>query len=669
MRRKVISFVLLLGSFVWSLVVLVPFLHVNANAFKTMWQSICIMVSAIFCWFLIMGFGFAIYDRFPSSDSKMAGGRCILKRFLIAVGIGLGLFAAIILVVGLTIGVGRKAILVTLVILTLLVGKRWLKLFQEIGCFFEQLRRRTWSFYEVVLILSILVIALIQLPAALTPTLYPDTLRYHFGLTKLFEQAGRITFLPYYAEANISSNWQMVYLPQIIWAHEGVAQVFNWCCLLLTSAALFVALEGISGLIAALVLVSTPILLGVAGLGNNDLGVTFFSALMWVALSNRTLKSFSLLAGLFGGFAVGTKYTAGISIVATVLSCALLMRTNRHDSSKAENFKLFDFFCGAFLGYLPWLFRNLLWTGDPFYPVLSTWLPWGSEEGRWVSQRCVQEISHYGQDLSLWKRIAYAPFQASVAEARYYDGDLGILFWSILPWTIFINFKSKNLLLRSSTLAVIFGFIIWAAGAQLTRYLAPMIPAACLMAGMTWKEWDKQFRPSKRMKVIVMSSIAFLISINVWQTFTAVSGFSDPYQFLSQGMSRSEYMIQRSQIHRISQFLFTKDASSKVLLIGEDGVAAFKNPVEIVGPLDKKWFVAELSDSKSPIEFSKRLAARNIRYLCLNRSRMDYLEKRFGYMSWPSLEIRNRLDDFLKKEADLIYKNGEIELYQLRLSS
>jgi len=644
----------------WMALALGPFFFENASTFRVIMESIAVIGVALLFWALALGLGWRCLRCFGLFESSATTLRDCLSRLMLSCGAGLGLLAAIVLAVGTWAGVNISTFLFTFLILIAAVATAWRDLWRELRNALQLSKARTWKTMEIAGVALIAGIICLQLPAALTPTLYPDTWRYHFGLTKLFEQAGRISVIPDFAEANIASNWQMIYLPLLIFRDGVTAQVFNWMTLPLMALAIALAARPHRWMAAALTLVTTPLLLGVTGLGNNDLGAAFFAALMWLALGEFQISNFKFqiskwfLAGIFGGLAVGTKYNAMLAVLPVFILSLFLQRPKKERAWEGIRFLL-----GAFVGYLPWFVRNGIGTGDPFYPILCNWLPWCGAEGRWVSEHYSGELSTYARQMEGIWHLLLAPWCATVADHRYFESDIGVVYWCMAPLMIWAAWRRPKT--RIIIGAFLLGGVMWALTAQVPRFLAPLMPAAALAVSEGWGEWTDN---GKRLKIRWIWIP--LLAINLWQTLTATAGFSDPYHFLLGGMTREEYLARQSPLYRIAR-LANKHPDGKVLLLGEEGVFVFQNPVMLSGPFDRKWFVEQVAasmNSKHPMnELTERLRQADISLLCINAERMEGLDRRFGYVSWPSREAYRHFRRYLEREAALVGQEGSIRLF------
>jgi hypothetical protein len=651
----------------WTALALIPFFRINSVSFYPLFESLFFISSAVWFWLFITALGWHWTKLFIEKHDPTLTWK--LSRILISTGFGLGFFALVILVVGTFVGVNPPIIFGSLVVLVFWVGSDWPDFFRELKEVFNLLRSRSWKIKEVLGVAAILSIACLQLSTALTPTLFFDTLRYHFGVPHLFEQLGRIEPLPYFSEANLSLNWQMIYLPQLVLSTDGTAQIFNWMTLLFIALAIGLTAGPRAFFPAAILTVSTPFLLGLSGLGNNDLGVTFILSLVWLSFFSNGIQSRFLCAGILGGIAVGIKYQAVIPAAVTCIAVALF--ANQDPFPKRRFFwKIGMFAIGGFIGYLPWFIRNIWLNGDPVYPFLSHWLPSDHSRGIRVLESYAQAWSHYGAGLNEWLRIPLAPWRATVADPRYFESDIGLIFWVSIPFAFWIWItlnSSARRRFQIFALSAAVGGLIWSVGPQLTRFLAPYMPAAILTVALTWTEWMERltFRRASIPKFLSIIFASLLIVVGVWQSCCAVAGFAEPY--LLRGITRREYLWRHSPLFRIAHWLNSPERStSKTLLIGEESVFFFQNPIEVRGPMDSKWIVEEANRASSVSELKRALADQKIAFLCVNQERMNGLDNRLGYIRWPNLESRQRFEDLLKTETHLVTQQGQIRLYQLR---
>ncbi len=477
-------------------------------------ESAHAIIAAILFWVLAIGLGWRICYRYfllESSPREQATLPSLLTPIFISMGLGLGLYAAAILLFGIVIGVSLPQILLLHIILIALVGRSWIEIAKQIKNVFSEIKKISWDQSQILKVLIVAFVIFSVLPVALAPNLFPDTLRYHFGLTKIYQDWGRIFFMPDFGESNTSLNWQMLYLGQIIFAGDISAQIFNWLALPLTLGIVALTVSPKGRWLAIWVIVSTPFLLGVSAEANNDLGVLFFCALMWLAVKSPFLKHRWFLSGLFAGLAFGTKYPSLLAGIALLLALFTTEPTELRVRLKRAGI----FIVGIFIGYLPWFCRNILWTGDPIYPLLSHWLPW-AENGRWFLAHYGEEMARYGSDMYGLMRWLTAPWRTTMAVYPYFESELGLIVWAILPLLILGIWKAPKI--RLAIIATLIFGVIWSAGPQVTRFLAAGMPAFAIAGGEIWAAIS-----SLTLRRWMIGIFTILVSSNIWVTWLAIT--------------------------------------------------------------------------------------------------------------------------------------------------
>lgn len=639
MRRAGLSLLWLLGFAVAA----TPWAATRLELFANLAKASHALLAAGWFWALATALGWRLLDLLRAAHEGRP--RQAAVRLLFAAGAGAGILAAANLAWGTFIGVSRAKFLLLDAILVLVAGGSWRRAGRAAFLAARQTCRvaRTCPLPAA----GLGMIFLGTLAFALPPTLFADTIRYHFGLTRFYEQAGRIVFLPDFAESNLSLNWQMLALGQIEVAGDLAAQAFTGLTLPLFAGALALAAPRGGRLVAVAIACSTPFLLGVSATANNDLGAAFFVALMWLVLREGNGCGAWLAAGCFGGLAMGTKYPAGYALAA-VVAAALALRLVRRARAPLLR-PLLLFIAGGLLGDLPWILRNAWHTGDPLYPALSNLLPWSMENGRWVAGLYAQELARYGSGMEGFARWLLAPWRATLAADPWFESDLGLAVWLALPLAAVALRQDDRA--RLVALAAWFHGAAWAAGPQVTRFLAAAAPAFVLAAAEGWVRLrDPLIRRVAR--TLMLAAVAANVAVG-WM---ALAQISDPFAWLLRHPSRDDYLAARSPVSRVAQALARRTGGQgAVLLFGVEGCHFFRNPLRMSGPFDPKWIVRESAAAKSPQELAARLRSAGIRFLYINPRRMDELDRRFGYARWPNRDARIRFLEMARRHSRALF--------------
>jgi 4-amino-4-deoxy-L-arabinose transferase-like glycosyltransferase len=205
-----------------------------------------------------------------------------------------------------------------------------------------------------------------------------DVLEYHLAAPREYFDAGRITYLPHNIYSNFPFNMEMLYLLAMV-LHGGAvqaaltAQLLHVLVGILAIAAVWLAGREIgrgAGIVAGVMAAICPIVIYVAALAYVECGLLIFSAMALAAVirSSRadgpTASRWMIVAGLCAGFACGCKYTGVPATLIPLALAALWMATRRRSLSLMAAFVV-----AAVVAVSPWLIKNIVCTGNPFFPL------------------------------------------------------------------------------------------------------------------------------------------------------------------------------------------------------------------------------------------------------------------------------------------------------------
>lgn len=211
---------------------------------------------------------------------------------------------------------------------------------------------------------------LIEFIAALAPLTGSDALHYHFTTQKLILEQGfhPIFFLTH---SFLCGQSHLLILMGLALGGESLAMSFLFLGGVLS--ALSVAclasrwVPRIHALSFALLFLLTPLVFWqISSSGAPDIWMAAFASACVLVISQIHEDAswrHALLAGFLAGGVAGAKYTGCVIAAALALAFLVEYRSARRTSV---------FFLGAvFAGIWPYL-RNLLWAGDPFFPMLTS---------------------------------------------------------------------------------------------------------------------------------------------------------------------------------------------------------------------------------------------------------------------------------------------------------
>lgn len=261
----------------------------------------------------------------------------------------------------------------------------------------------------------------------------------------------------------------------------------------------------------------------------NDFAVTTLIVGAFISVIGRGRAN--LLAGsALMGFALGIKYTAFIPalawIAAILIPATLIGRRGVTVFTKAVFLMT--------IPLVPWMARNWLAAGDPFYPLLSP---------RWFTGLNWSEVNNVLES-ALMRFQSYAPggygYSSYIPNAvNHLVPDLpGLML--LLPAVLFME-KS----LRVMTLILLVGYILQLNVSHVPRYTFPFtwMLASTLCAG---------FPPtSGKMRKLLAGAVFLTVCARLYPPMSDHLRFDDrvwqgnPWPFLMGGQSRSDYLDSR----------------------------------------------------------------------------------------------------------------------------
>lgn len=344
--------------------------------------------------------------------------------------------------------------------------------------------------------------------AALGPidTMEWDSLAYHLAVPKLWLKAGSITWIPTIHHSNFPFLVDNLYLwglsDSLSFGGGGAAaKAYNIAYALFGVFALFGLARARYGekaaWWAALALVATPVALWEMGTAYVDLAHGLWAGLgvLFAAqyASDRADKRSLWLAVWCLGFAAASKYTGLQVAVAVAVSLVILGTASKQAVEGLKAGALVG--VGALVLCSPWLIRNVVNTGNPFYPFFHGVFH-GKNWSAWHGEIYENEQHTFGVGNAVgardWTQLPHAVLGMAYQPGRYTNPmpteGLGMpnqalgpaVFCGALLWLLsgrMRRFEAFNLL------SVGLCFLLWFVLSQQSRYSLNMGVPLCLLAG------------------------------------------------------------------------------------------------------------------------------------------------------------------------------------------
>lgn len=350
----------------------------------------------------------------------------LAARVAFGAGVGLGLLSLLTLLLGL-FGLLSQIIFVLLIGAVALLCHRTLVALMAEGL---ARWRRNWgdlSGFECLLLATILLAACMNFMGSLAPPWQYDDLEYHLACPAQFWREGRISFLEHNVYSNFPATVEMWHLTGMALTKSAlqgacVGRLIQLSLGLLTALALWSLANRLfgrpAGSYAAAFFYVSPTVASLSYLAHVEIALTFYVVLClygFVLYQKSGERGRLILSAIACGLALGCKYTAAAFLMAPLLvmvvTCEMTGRRGIASAARRAGLVLGI----ALLAASPWLLKNLIYTGNPVYPL--AWKVFGGR-GWDATKEAMWREAHFAKGFSL---------SAGVQSARYFFLDSEIL--------------------------------------------------------------------------------------------------------------------------------------------------------------------------------------------------------------------------------------------------
>ncbi|MGQ0601687.1 MAG: ArnT family glycosyltransferase [Anaerolineales bacterium] len=249
-----------------------------------------------------------------------------------------------------------------------------------------------------------------------------------------------------------------------------------------------------------------------------------------------------VLAGALSAFAVGCKYTGVIVPIAA--AAFVLFATGRNLQPATRNIAILLVPCALLTA--PWLLKNLLATGNPFYPLLLPTAPMDALRQSYYNHPSADERN------PLWASLIF--FRAvflGLQGGNDYDATLGPL-WVLMPLLAALGWRrlseSQRHALAPIAMFCAAGYVVWVALKQVSKYAVQarlffaMFPALAVLGAAGLSVLPSFNLPQLRLAVVVRAIIAFVLAVNVREVALHFAGRS-PLVYLAGVQNADDYRL------------------------------------------------------------------------------------------------------------------------------
>jgi len=562
----------------------------------------------------------------------------IAEAIPFAIAIGLGVLAYAILGVGL-VGALHAWVLILVLAALFAVGCRHIiALIQRLPAAFSTSRPRTAG--AAALGVFILVIFLATLLGSLAPAADADydSLVYHLAIPKVYLRDGSIHSIPWLTHSNFPFTLEMLYTLGLLLRDQSLSKLFHFGYGWLSALAIFAFGRrwwGVcAGWLGAAAFAAIPLVLWQMTTAYIELGVALYTFLTMYALvrffegrSSDAGRGWLWIAALMCGFALAVKMLAGAVFLFAIIALLWGLRSAPNRPRAAAAFILIAAAISA-----PWYIKSYLWTGNPVYPFFYDLFG-----GRYWSAERAREYAAAQKAFGLGAtplHFLLLPWNLTLDPQAFFDQPnllrpfnvhiavFGPLLLALLPTLIIvepIGGPGRLLLWFGLTFVA-----IWFLLTQNLRYLVPILPGLCAVAGYTSSRLLSR-------RGLLSATALLALSVSFLSALYPAAFLSLPAARVALGLeSRDEYLARVSQTYRIfEQVERSTPPTAKILILGAEPRSFYLDRDYLLGNHADIFTAEDLND---PDALLAKLKDMGITHLLIHRTTMDDIARRSGHL-------------------------------------
>ncbi len=580
-------------------------------------------------------------------------------------GLGAGAMALGIFFLG-VIGLWMKPVLVLITLAVFGIGLRANRDLWKEGPLFKKTDPSSprWTTTDLLLGGGLLVVFLFWIPFVLSPETFYDSLTNHLLLPWQWLQAGRLSHLPFNCTSGFPSNTEMLYLLSLAFSDERLAKTVHYLFAVGTALSLVIAgaryATRRAGLLGALLFVTLPL----NGIEFSSTAVefsgTFFTFLSVLSLlrsfdttaPQSQMRRWLALAGVFSGFAMGTKYTLWLFPWAVAIPLAIRPGLLKEKTWGALKLWAVYFLTPSALLVVPWVVKNLIYFKNPIYPFLTH--VFANSEAAFFNRGFF--FSYAVNPLSLLSlrgvifQYAIAPFLA--------ESKLGWFWATCAVFVILIPTLFRSSTWRFVLTLFLIQWVAYGTIVHLVRYRLPALALLSLLIGVT-----VELGPMKRLRRLLLGGLVVVSAAN----FTYVSRV-----FIAGGawrvslgiMTKTDFLSGTRALYpappypALTYLNRNTPLDAVVLVVGEARTFYLERRSLSPTIFDRHPVQPILQESGTEQEFYHRLRQTGVTHLLVNLAEASRL--RGQWPPWTETEM-NLFKDFMKKNCTLVFEDRHFQ--------
>lgn len=540
----------------------------------------------------------------------------------------------------------------------------------------------------------LVIMGLVCLSYTLTPPVQSDGLRYHLFAPQEYIKGHRIQYIPLSALSNSPFAIEMLFMYGMLVNGDLLAKLFHFSlwilCIFLIRTFIFhftskpqnekatFPSRNFIFLFSGLLFGTIPAISSLACWSFIDLGIAayFLGFVFSLCLfSEKRERGFLILSGIFGGAALGTKYTMLPMILLGCLIIGIMEiyqsgAVEKEKSHRIPSFIRVPFFIGiiALILALPWYIKNLINTGNPFYPLLYQWFDgkdWSAANAAFYAAKAAQK----GFPKTLFHLIL-SPFHATFFWKKFESFNPGPFVLFMLPFLLWIlvllKEKTKRKTMITLSIFSIGYYLMWFFGYQSNRFLIPFFMLIAVISGFILLDLrEKAPNICRALCAVLFLCIIYSSAFSIRWILTETQ--PDPLPVFLGLETREQYLSKALDYYPAIRAV-NEDVPPEetILCIGEHRGYYFKPKLLISDWFDTPVILDLIRKTKTNEEIFARLMEQRCTHVFYNKGELAKYREPYFKPRFKPWEFARFEDFLLSPRLELRYKINEVYIFKIK---
>lgn len=475
---------------------------------------------------------------------------------------------------------------------------------------------KDFSFSDYLAAFLSIIILLVYLVFSYAPVVFYDALVYHLAVPQAYSLNHGFIDLSSNLYSNLFMFHGMIYAAAICAGKYFLPSLMNYFAFFIAASTLLSCAKRLFSPRAAvwsvLIFISIPMCcLASVNAGTETFGLMFcMASFLILCLGEKNEIKLTVLSGFFAGCAMSVK---SICLLYVIGIMAALIYKNKDDYKNAFK-QLVVFTVSASIIVIPWLVKNFIYRGNPFFPFLTSIFGYPDGYSDSLIKAFVSDTHPRVFGFVDWLIHPWSMLKGIGSDYLFFTP----LYFFVLPLIFFVPVGSSIVM---PFIFFLTGWFLWSLISEMSRFLIPVLPPASIVV---YAIIDAITHKCLRtlLKWICLCVCVFLFSVSIMMLFSQQKNIS-VFNYVSEddylSNSQATYPFPSYAVIKYANEKLSPD-SDKILISGDSRSYYSKIKTAASSVFDKQLLYRYASKSSNGKEMYEKMRSDGITHIIFNPS-------------------------------------------------